>query len=101
MIHILERNIWLVTNLYICSIWGQYAVWKLYLYKLLLRIFEPAELTLGALPQLSKPVSLLFGPVDLIPHFLFEVLFLHRHRPVLLLSFFQPGIWEETDELRL
>ena len=62
------------------------------LYQLFLGIFEPAEFTLGALSQLSKPVSLRFGPVDLVPHLLLKVLLLHGHRPVLLLSLLQPEI---------
>lgn len=68
----------------------------LYLYELLLGVFQPAELTLGAFSQLSQPVSLLFSPGDLVTHFLFQVLFLHRHRPVLLLSFFQPATLRES-----
>lgn len=62
-----------------------------HLYQLLLSVFETAEFALGALSQLSKPVRLCFGPGDLIPHLLLEVLLLHRHRPVLLLSLFQSG----------
>ncbi|TNN63380.1 hypothetical protein EYF80_026402 [Liparis tanakae] len=56
------------------------SVETLYLYELLLGVFQPAELALGALPQLPEPVLLL-----------------HGHRPVLLLSLLQPeGGQDET-----
>lgn len=62
-----------------------------YLYEFLLGVFQPAQFTLGALSQLSQPVCLQFGVSDLILHLLLQVLLLHRHRPVLLLSLLQPG----------
>lgn len=62
-----------------------------YLHQLLLSVFETAEFALGALPQLSEPLRLCFGPGDLIPHLLLQVLLLHRYCPVLLLSLFQSG----------
>ena len=60
-----------------------------YLNELLLSVLQAAQLTLRSLSQLPEPMSLLLGSVDLVPHFLLQVLLLHRHRAVLLLSFLQ------------
>lgn len=69
-----------------------------HLYQLLLGVFQPAEFALSAFSQVTQPMSLHFGLGDLILHLLFQVLLLHRHCPVLLLSLFQSG---KTDDCKL
>lgn len=69
-----------------------------HLYQLFFGVFQPAEFALSALSQVTQPVSLHFGLGDLILHLLLQVLLLHRHCPVLLLSLFQSG---KTDDCKL